>query len=230
MQIIALLSWWDEQPGWLTRTIVPLARFCTHLVAVDGAYQHIGGSGEQPASPSVQADAVLAACDAAGLALTLHRPTEPWIGDEVAKRTFLFRLADLTAREGDWLFVIDADETVSAAPRSLHEQLEQAAADGVEAATVHLAAPPERAAAAVRRFFRWDPTLRVVGRHSHYAAGPDDQIRLLWGPDDDPRTVPARHIDGFRLEHWTRERHPFRRQIQVGYYQRRRELRLEHDV
>jgi hypothetical protein len=229
VSVVALMSWWDENPSWLTRSVTPLARFCTHLIAVDGAYEHMAADG-RPQSAGDQADAIVAACDATGLGLTLHRPNEPWVGDEVAKRTFMFQQANLTCRPGDWLFVIDADEMVFEVPGNIHQQLANAEADGFEAATVNFSEPPARGFSPVRKFFRHDPTLRVEGRHYWYAAGPPNDLRLLWGNGGDPRTVPSYHIDGFTFEHWSTRRHPFRRQAQLDYYARRKTLRLETDV
>jgi hypothetical protein len=229
VRVVALLSWWDESPSWLTRSVTPLARFCTHLIAVDGAYEHMASAG-RPASAGDQADAIVAACDSTGLALTLHRPNEPWVGDEVAKRSFIFKLANLICEPGDWLFVIDADEMISEVPGSIDRQLEQAETDGFEAGTVNVTEPPARGFTPVRKFFRHDPTLRVQGRHSWYAAGPEDKPRLLWGNGNDRRTVTSFHVDGFTFEHWSKRRHPFRREAQLAYYKRRQTLRLESDV
>lgn len=230
MSVIALMSWWDEQPGWLTRSVTPLARFCTHLVAVDGAYQHIPGSIQRSRSPGDQADAVVAACDATGLGLTLQRPTEPWAGDEVAKRNHMFQLAKLIAIPGDWLFVIDADEMVVEVPADIGEQLDRAAAERYESCMVDVTTPPAQGVTAVRKFFRYDRTLRVEGRHWHYHAGPAANPRVLWGNSKNPRLVSACKIERFRVEHWAGRRHPFRRDQQLGYYNRRKELGLEADV
>lgn len=225
--IVALLSWWNEEPSWLVRTVAGVGRFADHLIAVDGAYEHMGGSHDQPHSSGDQADAILAAADGAGIGVTIHRPRLPWVGDEVAKRTWMFRVAGLVAEPGDWLFVVDADEIPVEVPATLHQQLGAAEAEGLEVATITLSTPPSRGIYTARRFFRYDPTLRVVGRHYHYAVGPDDNPRFLWGNGDDLRVLPAGHIEGFRSEHWTGKRHPFRREAQINYYARRDREGLE---
>lgn len=228
--IVALLSWWNEEPSWLVRTIAGVGRFADHLIAVDGAYEHMGGAYDQPHSSGDQADAIVAACDGAGMGLTLHRPLVPWVGDEVAKRSWMFKAAGLVAESGDWLFVVDADEIPVEVPGSLHGQLDRIDAEGIKVATITLNTPPERGNDTVRRFFRYDPSLRVVGRHYWYAVGPEDDPRLLWGNSDDPRVLPTAHIDGFRSEHWTGKRHPFRREAQLNYYARRNREGLETSV
>jgi hypothetical protein len=222
--IVALLSWWDEQPSWLTRTITPLARFAHHVVAVDGAYENMPTAHERPASPGDQADAVVAACDSAGLGLTLHRPNVPWSGDEVAKRTAMFRLADVVCRDGDWLFVIDADEQVQAAPANLDEQLAWCDQHRFTVGAVDFVTPPYDGQVPSRRFFKWHPGLHVAGRHYRYVTGDG---RVMWGDEEDPAMEPYCMLNGFRLEHWADRRHPYRREKQMGYYNRRSQLQLE---
>jgi hypothetical protein len=50
------------------------------------------------------------------MGLTLHVPPGPWLGNEREKRTTLFRLGELAAGDDGWLWVIDADETVTVGP------------------------------------------------------------------------------------------------------------------
>lgn len=220
MKLIALLSWWDEDPAWLTRAVVPLGRFCDHLVAIDGAYATTPGSELSPASPGPQADAVVAATETAGLGLTLHRQAFPWWGDEVAKRSFMFRAANLVCEPGDWLFVVDADEIVRDVPASLRETLQGL---DEEVASVELYELPERGSHPARRFFRWDPTLRVEGAHYIYIAGEDRHLR----GEHEPDLEPAAFISGFRMEHWSELRAAARRETQLAYYERRDRLGLE---
>lgn len=207
--IVALLSWWDETPARLTRCVVPLARFCDHLVAVDGAYQAMPGAELSPRSPGPQADAVVAGCDGAGLGVTLHRPAAPWYGDEVAKRSFMFKAAGLVCEPGDWLFVIDADEIVREVPADVHDRL------AGDVATVEITDGVGSSLA--RRFFRWDPSLRVEGAHCVYVT----DTRVLWGPGEEA----CGHVAGFRLEHQHVEGE--RRARQLAYYERRDRYGLE---
>ena len=227
-QIVALLSWWEESPAWLTRCVSSIARFADHLIAVDGAYQHAPGAFTTPRSSGDQADVIAAAADAHGLGVTIHRPVAPWAGDEIEKRTFMFHAAALVAEPGrDWLFVIDADEVVTEAPGSLRDRLDALAAAGAEVATVDLAELPERGACPARRLFLADPTLRVEQAHYVYVAGPEHAPRFLWGDADVHELAPASHVGGFRIEHWSRLRAPERRQVALDYYERRDRYGLE---
>jgi hypothetical protein len=225
--IIGLLSWWDEDPKWLTRAVVSLAPFVHHLVAVDGAYESMDGSYDRPTSPGPQADAVVAAADGVGLGLTLHIPSAPWVGDQIAKRTFVFRMADLFAAPGDWLFVVDADEIVTNVPHDLERQLEQAREDGFEAAIVEQSDLPDRGIQPSRRFYLHDPSLRVEGGHFRFVAGTNGDRRLVRGDERVEEVVPAATIRGFRFEHWSSSRMPYRRDLQRAYYRRRWDQGLE---
>lgn len=223
--IIGLLSWWDEDPSWLTRSVAALRPFCSHLIAVDGAYESIGGSYDHPRSPGPQVDAVVAAAE--GMGLTLYQPVAPWVGDQIAKRTFMFRLADMVATPGDWLFVIDADEIVTDIPADLTDQLEQARTDGFEACIVEQSDLPDRGSQPSRRFYLHDPSLRVEGGHFRFVAGSNGDRRLVRGDERVEDVVPAAEIRGFRFEHWSDARRPSRRQLQRAYYRKRYDLELE---
>lgn len=227
-RVVALLSWWEEDPAWLARCVTSIGRVADHLAAIDGAYQHTPGAFTTPRSNGHQADVIAAAADACGLGLTIHRPTEPWEGDEVSKRSFLFRLAALVAEPGiDWLFVIDADEVVVEAPANLRDQLAAYAAAGFEVGEVYLSDLPERGLQPARRFFRADETLRVEGAHYVYVAGAHDAPRYFWGDPDVHTFEPAALVQGFRMEHWSKLRAPERRQVALDYYERRDRHGLE---
>lgn len=185
----------------------------------------MAGSYDTPRSSGVQVDAVVAAANGTGL--TLHQPLGPWIGDQVAKRTFMFRLASQVAELGDWLFVVDADEIVVDVPGDLEQQLEQAHTEGYEACEVEKSDLPHRGSEMTRRFFRFDPTLRVEGAHYRFVAGENGDRRLVRGDERGEDVVPAFTIRGFRFEHHSTERHPLRRAKQRDYYSRRTALVLE---
>lgn len=223
--VVGLFSWWDEDPAWITRAVAALRPFCDHLIAVDGAYETIEGSYDHPRSPGPQVDAVVAAAD--GMGLTLYQPSQPWVGDQIAKRTFMFRLADMVCQPGDWLFVVDADEIVTDIPGDLLDQLEQARADGFEAAIVEQSDLPDRGTQPSRRFYLHDPTLRVEGGHFRFVAGLNGDRRLVRGDERVETVEPAFTIAGFRFEHWSDARRPSRRTLQRNYYLRRHEEQLE---
>lgn len=124
MRIIGVLSWYDESEAWLAQCVASAARCCDHLVAVDGAYHLFPGG--RARSPWGQAEAVIGACEAAGVGVTLHRPDSVWYGNEVEKRNHSLALARTCGGPDDWLLVLDADCVVSHVGEMLRSDLEQA--------------------------------------------------------------------------------------------------------
>jgi hypothetical protein len=108
MIVAGLLCWYDERPEWLATAIAGFARVCDRIVAVDGPYALYPGARNAPRSPQDQTEAVIGACEAANVELTLHQPREPFWGNEVEKRNLSLALAS----EVDWLIVFDADMRV----------------------------------------------------------------------------------------------------------------------
>jgi len=223
--VVTLLCWWDEDPAWLTRSVIGVRSFTDHLIAVDGAYESIEGSYDHPRSPGPQVDAIVAAAD--GMGLTLFQPSAPWVGDQVAKRTFMFRLADQVCQPGDWLFVVDADEIVTDVPADLTDQLDRAREDGYLAAIVEQSDLPDRGIQPSRRFYLWDDTLAVEGGHWRFVSYPDGDRRLVRGDERVEAVEAAATLRGFRFEHWSDARRPARRTTQRNYYLRRHEEALE---
>jgi hypothetical protein len=107
VKIVGVLSWYDESPGWLATAVTGFARVCDEIVAVDGSYALLPGA--RPCSIPDQAEAILGAAEAAGVACTLHRPNDLFYGNEVQKRNLTVRLAGAGCAIGDWLMVFDAD-------------------------------------------------------------------------------------------------------------------------
>lgn len=131
MKLIALLCWWDEPESWLAATVASLARIgVDHLIAVDGGYYLYPDSTAR--SGIEQAVTIMNVCDALDIGLTLDRPKTRWIGGEVEKRTYMFQLAAAIGTIGeDWLFIIDADEVITAADDGLKAELAACEHDSV---------------------------------------------------------------------------------------------------
>lgn len=230
MKVIALLSWWEESPSWLSAATASAARLADHIVAVDGAYEHVPDG--RPSSGPEQADAIRLAAEAAGIGCTIHVPRDTWRGDEVAKRSFMFAAGQLVAEpDRDWFLVIDADEVVTECQRALvHDQLLDT---DLNVATVtleqyvdhsargeHLTEMEHRTSHPARRLLRADvDPIQVVGQHWHYVRAGES----LWGRGESD----AQHIDGLRMEHRTHLRSRRRRAAQQTYYRVRDALRLE---
>ena len=209
MRIIAVLSWYDEPVDWL-RECVASARFCDHLIAVDGPYAAFPGASEKPSSPPDQMQAIRGiwpGCD-------VHVQPEPWDG-EVAKRDYMFRLA--VAQGADWVFVIDADEVVTDAPGDLRERLAATSLHVAEATLMYEMTPGwALAPSQVRRLFRVLPGIGYQGAHSRVVATVDGRQVTLTDPDLSV-CEPAEQI-ALRMRHRSHERSQERQSLKADYY------------
>jgi hypothetical protein len=229
--IVALLSFFDEYPSWLSATVASCGRLCDHIVAVDGAYALFAG-GAGSSGPDQHA-AIVDAAAAAGIGLTLHVPTQKWLGGEVQKRAFMFDLGRLVARdEGDWFCVIDADNIITSVPHDARARLadaeEDVAAYGLvtrwddhpDAERLGFAAMPTKNVHPVRALYRNVPGLTVQGTHYGYTAAGAD----LW------RDVPALDLSDLIVEHRGHRRSAGRRARQQAYYLTRDAAGIEKEI
>src|SRR6266498_2079930 len=114
MKLIGILTWYDEAPSWLAACVSSMIQHAQidHLVAVDGAYGLVPGG--RAFSGFEQHQVIDEVCRATPVGLTMFTPQEPWLGNEVEKRSFAFELAEIiTDGEDDWYLVLDADEVVT---------------------------------------------------------------------------------------------------------------------
>lgn len=203
-RLIALLSYYDEQPEHLHSLVTSLhIAGITHLVAVDGAYAlypngRACSSGWETLYPATREH---------DISLHHHTPLIAWAGNEIEKRTHLFALGHQLAEPGiDWLLVIDADEHITH-PHHPYEL------DGHDVLTVTHAEPGVRIARE-RRWYRAQPTgIRVHGAHSHYETGDGT---VLWGSTE----VQAGETS-MVIEHTPKHRTRARRNGRRDYYEAR---------
>jgi hypothetical protein len=223
-RIVALLCFYDEEPGWLHDTIVslPLASV-VHVVASDGAYALYPG-GKAASDPACH-DAIAAAAELADISLTLHVPDSTWAGNEIEKRSHLFELGERHAP--DWWLVIDADERIIRAPADIKDRLAATDRDYADVMSLEHPAPVVHASAEGadwpqihmghhvkprRCLIRAVPGTRVVGAHYHYVT-PDG--RDLWG-DEMGRPLRVRDM---MIDHRNAHRPEPRRQAAIDYYE-----------
>lgn len=154
MKIVGLLSWFDENPVWLSEAVSSARMLCDEVIALDGAYD--GFPGGSPVSGGEQWSAIR---DAGGEPVTT---LDLWT-DQMEKRTRLFELG---AEAGaDWFFVFDADDLVMRVPSDARDRLEQARED---VAVYTLGGDRYH-----RGLFRALTNLRVEDAHYHYLADKD---------------------------------------------------------
>lgn len=236
-RIAGLLSWYDENPAWLSAAIASMGLLeVDHLVAVDGAYG-LYPDGKRSSSPE-QREAIEETAHGMGIGLTLHIPPTVWSGNEVEKRSAMFALAEMVARpDRDWYFVLDADEVVKTVPADLRRRLAETNCDVGETTCLNRTPPQTEqeqefrwdpiSRVTIPKFFRAIPGLRVVGNHYTYAL-PDG--RKLWGHGFDMQRRDSEQFVDFtdlKIEHRTAFRGVFRREQQKDYYQRRERLKTE---
>jgi hypothetical protein len=237
-RVIGLLSWYDESPSWLAATVASFGKVIDHLVAVDGPYAAYPHNGRIKSDPE-QVEVIQRTCDAMGIGLTIHQPTEAYFGNEVEKRTLAFRLASLAATgTQDWIWVFDADEVLTAYPHDLRTRLDCIERDAVEVTLTsrqgyeaagdveQIVSLPTDSRQDLRMIFRALPDIRVMARHDVYVAGPSDDPVFLWGPTTYPVEHAAR-IGDVEVEHRTHRRAAHRKQASHDYYRTRDALGLE---
>lgn len=185
MKLIALISWYDEDPDALEATIYDAKRCgVTHLFALDGAYAAYPGG--KPESAPEQAARIERACTDYGIAHVVEASDRLWDG-EVEKRDTLFKWAaeDFAVTPRDWFLVLDADERIEHAQdlRPLLRSCDPSTGEQ-DVWDVLVLEQDEHTYGVVRnrwnrRAFRCLPGLHVHPRsHWHYL---DGDGRVLWG-------------------------------------------------
>jgi hypothetical protein len=239
MRVVGLMSWFSERPSWLSACISSYAEAgLTHLVAVDGAYAIFPGGLAR--SNGIEAETIMDVCNGLGLHLTLVRPDVTWQGNEVEKRTAMFRHAEAVCQPGvDWLQIIDADEVVT---RALSGWTDELAGTDLDTADVLLWEQEDRdtqpkaqvdrtvvidpiSRSPIRKLFRATPGIHCVANHYTWET-PDG--RRLWGSHG---MVPALDLtDHFHIEHRTAYRSLHRKGASHDYYRRRDAAGVERTV
>lgn len=217
-RIIALLSWYDEDPAWLKRALLALQPIgIHHLVALDGAYALFPNG--QPRSSPAEYEAIRASANQLGCSLTIYTPQTTWQNNETEKRSRLFELAEQVARpHQDWYLVIDADEFVTHVPDDLHERLRTSVFDVASVTFSEPHATGKRRNYELPIIFRAIPGIRVEGNHFTYVT-PDG--RKLWGNALTDNLAPRLDLRDLVLDHLTEYRHQDRRAAADTYYKAR---------
>ena len=231
--LVALLCWYDESPAWLAAMVSALTKAgVTHLIALDGPYDQYPGAHEHPTSPIDQAEAIVSAAYGSGITLTLHQRSQPW-PSEISKRDHSFRIAHTLCEDGDWLYVIDADEVITSAPPDLLERLADNPYDlatpllyeRLDDTHEDLYNPIEPATRNYPRvILRWTPDLRVEDNHYTYRT---DTLTLRGNPTPTQPLADGLTLHDLTCLHRTRNRGAWRKQQQQAYYARRDLMGLE---
>jgi hypothetical protein len=239
VKLIGVLSFYNESPSWLSACIASMAGVCDHVVAVDGRYGRFPD--DAAVSPPEQAEAIVETAVGARLPLTLHRPTEPFYGNEVEKRNLTIKLAAAIGEEmRDWLFICDADCYVVESSEFLKHDLERtehhcasvlveehmdSASEGFNVDIAKQVSLPSNWRSPVTLLYRLLPKMAYQGTHYSLGGEVDGKHVWLWGHDH--AETPADLRQGIVVKHRNVER-PKRRQEQAAaYYAARDRLKLE---
>lgn len=211
-RIVAVLSWYSEDPVWLSRCVRSLEKVPVDLlIALDGPYDLFTGSARS-------SDEEWKAIATAGSFSTRVRSGD-WQGNEIEKRNHLFELAEHVTNPADWYLVIDADEEIVEAPDDMRQRL---AASVFDVAAVTLIEPGHPLGTIVfpthPKLFRAIRGLRCVGNHFTYQC-PDG--RKLWGNAKTDRLEPRLDLTDLRVRHHKMLRHPDRKDAADAYYRTR---------
>lgn len=245
MNIIGVLSWYDESPHWLSTCVAGFGRVCDTIIAVDGAYALYPGA--RARSHPDQSEAIIHAAEAAGCGLILHRPKDVWWGNEVEKRNHTFDLARSVGVEcDDWVLVFDGDyQLLQTYPDVVRQELE---ATDLDVATYTLLDGKDllsdEAMAKVAReidistewtvrtrgLYRLLPDLRYQTKHWHVrGTAADGRDVVLFGSAD--REEPALQLEaGLVAYHRRQARAKVRNEAAEAYYVFRDEAKVEQET
>ena len=171
---------------------------------------------DEATSHVAQYGAIMQAAQEKGIGFTVYQQPEAWEGDEVAKRSFMFRLAEAHTTEDDWYCVIDADEFLEEHPADLRDQL----ASTDKLAGIVRFMNPGKADQHVRILFR---ALRGMHCHVNHYTFVSGDGRILWGNEfDGTKVEPYLDLrDSFKVKHLSDFRHDARHEAQWEYYKER---------
>lgn len=216
MKVIGLLSWYEEPASWLAETVASAAKLCDHLIAVDGPYAEFPFALSKPASGTEQADTILRTAAGAGIGCTIHASRQPWFGNEVEKRSFMFDLAMPFTTPEDWLLVIDADEVLTQVPENTRELLGKTGADVSE---LHLWERGDQDKVYVqRRLFRALKGITYQDCHYVVTAPSGSGVKVLSGDEGLHSLEPAEALPNVHLEHRSAHRTALRNGLRNQYY------------
>jgi len=228
VKVVGLLSWYEEPVSWLAETVASAAKLCDHLIAVDGPYAQFPFALKKPASGSEQAETILHTAAGAGIGCTIHASRQPWWGNEVEKRSFMFDLAQSFTTEDDWLLVIDADEVLTQVPGDTRNLLEKTKRDVGELQMWERGDQDSRFLS--RRLFR---ALRgITYQYAHYivTAPADTGVKVLSGSDIKHRLEPSEEMWDVQMEHRSLQRTAMRTALKNQYYAKLPEIEQVKDL
>lgn len=237
MNVVALVSYFDEPAEWLVNQIGMLARCnVSAIVHADGAYQHHPTETASHLSSVHTHTQIAAAAHAAGIKHMHITPAEPW-ESQVAKRNHLVMAGDMLML-GDWLLILDADEIPTRAidlPATLTDTPAASTAATIRHVTSTSGAPQQTISVArpARLLCNGVGHLHCHGAHYHYSHidhrgeivnVTNDALGRSMGERDGVIWHPPIPLE---VEHLRYQRSQQRKQHKREFNKRRRALNIE---
>lgn len=198
-----------------------------HVVAVDGRYAAL--EADAPNSPPDNYGAIQGTLADTHIGYTIHRQSGAWEGNEVEKRTQMFRLAESISTEDDWYLVLDADTLLAELPDGPDDLRSRLGETDRLVGEVCVNEPGgSKEVFNIPVLFRALRGLHCEVNHYTFVAGDG---RVLWGYQlDGPEVEKTLDLTkAVGLRHLTHLREDDRRKTQKSYYRQRDKTGQERD-
>jgi hypothetical protein len=237
VKVTALMSFFDDPAEMIERAIRSAVPIIDALVAVDGAYATYPAG--EARSPTVQVDTIRRVAADCEIDLLLYQPSDLWIGGEVEKRDFMFRLGDTT--KPDWFVILDTDFVFEYPYRrgaeDVRADLRTAEKREFEVCNVtlidHVAHPganhKRRVETDLPLFYRVAGLAPIHIGPTHYHTTREGYDTHLWGCSNTPQLPHFDMTDTLHVKHEWWHRDENRQASKWGYYMVRDGQQLERN-
>lgn len=217
MKIIAMLSFYDEDPQWIEELMVGVSQFADVLVAIDGAYDLY--KGERKFSERQ----ITAPMFASGIEHVHLDIGHEWSGNETEKRQYMLDKALDISEPGDWLMIVDSDYLFKEIPRIdiFRKTLQTTSAEAIDINFYE--SEDGTGVHKMRMFMRALPGMFMDGNHFTYRL-PDGRHHHVLVRDS---TAPSIQAEDILVQHRCYLRDEKRREDQTAYYEQRDEQGIE---
>ena len=217
MKIVGVMIAYDEHPHWLATAVSGFAQVCHDIVYVDGSYALYPQA--KPRSHPSEPEAVMQACDAAGVGCVVYRPSSVFMDNEVEKRNMSLRLAGTL--DPEWIVVFDADYHVTSVDVTSF-RFDLATTDRNSATFKRIDTDGERRWVTRNRgIYRWTDDLAYGPAHWTISGTYDGEKQWIWGPEHVPggasNVSPTLDLDSLTCIHRTHDRLTERKNAMTAY-------------
>jgi hypothetical protein len=245
VKIVGVCIAHDESPTMLGPAVAGFARFCDAIVYCEGAYAFYPRA--RARSNPDESHTVIGVCEAMGVELIVHRPSDVYWGNEVEKRNRSLRIA--SGLDPDWIVIFDADyHIIRCNPERIREELE---ATDLHCGTYLLMDGMDTLAKAdsfvksvqtndiahewvtrTKDIYRWTPDLRYGPAHFTVRGTYDGENHWVRGPEivmgqEEKASPPIDLMGNLLVQHRREYRSKIRKDAATEYYKTREATRIE---